>query len=280
MRPAAIAATIVCVTACAGTNGAPEQPDAGRPASSVTIAISSSAATVPAGGQVQMTSTVTGSSDSSVTWFTSAGAIDQTGLLTAPATLGQVQLLATSNADPTKFATAQVTVIEAVERDISTMYADKFDVIVDPYAINPLAAVVNVRGLTPADVKSMEVTVKDDSAAAHHFLSPYSPQSQSYATNWDSSDVLFAQDGLHVPVIGLFADKENQVDIVVHTQGAERIAKTLKITTRLTTDPGDSCRDCYPTIEVTLADAPRMEPGWNLVEFSIGDAGTFRTRPL
>ena len=155
MRPAAIAATIVCVTACAGTNGAPEQPDAGRTASSVTIAISPNAATVPAGGQVQMTSTVTGSSDSSVTWFTSAGAIDQTGLLTAPATLGQVQLLATSNADPTKFATTQVTVIEAVERDISNMYADKFDVIVDPYAINPLAAVVNVRGLTSADVRSL-----------------------------------------------------------------------------------------------------------------------------
>jgi len=66
--------------------------------------------------------------------------------------------------------------------------------------------------------------------------------------------------------MGLLPDTENQVEVVINSQRGERIAKTLAIATRMTTDSLDSCRDCYPTIELTIGDPTRMEPGWTLVE--------------
>jgi len=148
---------------------------------------------------------------------------------------GPVLVLATSSADSTKVATAQVKVTPAVQRDISNQYADKFEVITDPYAINPLAAVVNIRDLAASDVNSVKVHVKDDGAEPG-FASSYAPNSEAYRDNWDSSDVLFAKDGLHVPVIGLLADVDNQVDIVIETRHNEQLVKTLTITTRLAND--------------------------------------------
>ena len=81
----------------------------------VTIVVAPSTATVPLGGTVTFTSTISGSSDLSVTWSvleSGCGAIDQTGVYTAPTTppAGLCHVAATSHADPGKFAVAAVTV--------------------------------------------------------------------------------------------------------------------------------------------------------------------------
>jgi len=242
----------------------------------VSVAISSNASAVEASGQIQFTAAVTGSSDSAVSWAASSGTIDKTGLFTAPTTLGEVWISATSRADVTQSATAQIMVIA---RDISSAYTDKFDVIVDPYAINPLAAVANVRGLASADVRSVKVNVKGDGTSPP-FAIVYAPDSVAYRTNWDSSDLVYAQDGLHVPIIGLLPDVENHVDVSIETRHGESIAKSLTIPTALETDFFDVCHDCYPSITTTFSDPSRMEPGWTLVELNIGDGSRFRTRPL
>jgi hypothetical protein len=62
------------------------------------------------GATQQFTATVTGSSDTAVTWAATAGSVDSMGLYTAPSSTITATVTATSVADITKSATAQVLV--------------------------------------------------------------------------------------------------------------------------------------------------------------------------
>src|ERR1700722_10262501 len=64
--------------------------------------------TIPAGATSQCSATVMGSGDysSAVTWSASGGTISSSGVLTAPASAGNVTVTATSSQDTTKSGTA------------------------------------------------------------------------------------------------------------------------------------------------------------------------------
>jgi O-glycosyl hydrolase len=88
-------------------------PDAGTTQQPVAVAISPAQVAVLLGGSQSFSATVTNTSDTSVTWSVAepnGGAITATGLYTAPAAAGVYHVTATSHADPTKSATATVTV--------------------------------------------------------------------------------------------------------------------------------------------------------------------------
>jgi len=79
----------------------------------VSVAVSPTAATVAPGGTQQFAATVTGTTDTAVTWSVveaGGGSVSATGLYTAPATAGTYHVKATSKADPSKNAQATVTV--------------------------------------------------------------------------------------------------------------------------------------------------------------------------
>jgi hypothetical protein len=78
-------------------------------ASSVAITISPTSASLTTGGTQQFTATVTGSSNTNVTWSVTGGKISS-GLYTAPSTAGTYTVTATAVADTTKSASATVTV--------------------------------------------------------------------------------------------------------------------------------------------------------------------------
>jgi uncharacterized protein (TIGR03437 family) len=91
-------------------------------ASGVAVTISPTSATVQTGAPQQFTATVTGSSDTGVTWSVAGvqggnpivGAVSTTGLYTAPSSVpstNPVTVTATSVADSTKSASARVTII-------------------------------------------------------------------------------------------------------------------------------------------------------------------------
>ncbi len=84
-----------------------------RSSAAVTIAISPTPVNLPANGSQQFTATVTGASDTSVTWTiregSSGGTISNSGLYSAPGVLGTYHVVATSNADSTQSAVATVT---------------------------------------------------------------------------------------------------------------------------------------------------------------------------
>ena len=63
------------------------------------------------GGTQQFTATVTGTSNTAVTWSASGGSISPSGWFTAPAIIGIYTVQATSAADPSQSASATVTVI-------------------------------------------------------------------------------------------------------------------------------------------------------------------------
>ncbi|HTS24238.1 MAG TPA: Ig-like domain-containing protein, partial [Bryobacteraceae bacterium] len=88
-------------------------------APAVSVSISPATATVQAGQTKQFTATVTGSSNTAVTWTATGGTVSNTGLFTAGSATGSFAVTATSAADTTKSATAQVTVQAAPAVSVS-----------------------------------------------------------------------------------------------------------------------------------------------------------------
>jgi hypothetical protein len=83
----------------------------------VTVAVSPATASVDGCRTVSFTATVTGTTDRRVTWSVqeaASGTISSSGVYTAPNGVGTAHVVATSMADPTKSATALVTVNEHV----------------------------------------------------------------------------------------------------------------------------------------------------------------------
>lgn len=88
-------------------------PQGAGAAQDVTVQVAPAQAQVPPGGVVTFAATVTGTPNTSVVWGVSealGGTVNATGLYTAPSSAGTFHVTATSNADPTKQASATVTV--------------------------------------------------------------------------------------------------------------------------------------------------------------------------
>lgn len=80
----------------------------------ISVSISPGMVTVNANAQVQFGASVSNSGNKTVLWSASGGTIADTGLYTAPPTAGIYQVVAASQADPSKTATAIVTVVAPV----------------------------------------------------------------------------------------------------------------------------------------------------------------------
>ncbi|MFQ5589132.1 MAG: hypothetical protein ACE5F7_09865, partial [Nitrospiria bacterium] len=80
----------------------------------VAVSVTPQTTTLPTGGEATFSATVSGSGNTAVKWHiqegASGGAVTSKGEYTAPATAGTFHLVATSQADGTKTATATVTV--------------------------------------------------------------------------------------------------------------------------------------------------------------------------
>ena len=104
----ALACAVLLGSGCASTS---------KPPSSISVTVSPTSANVPVNKTQQFTATVTGASNTAVTWSVvggaSKGSIDQNGLYSAPATIpspAQVTVTATSKADTSKSGSATATV--------------------------------------------------------------------------------------------------------------------------------------------------------------------------
>jgi hypothetical protein len=88
-------------------------------ANGVQISVAPANATLAAGGQQTFAATVTGSSNTAVTWTATGGSISSAGVFTAGTTAGSFSVRATSSADPSKFATATVIIQPAPAVSVS-----------------------------------------------------------------------------------------------------------------------------------------------------------------
>jgi hypothetical protein len=121
--PSVTSSTIVTVTATSvADEGAVAVSEVTiAPSSKIVVNLSPVAVTVSPGAKQQFSATLTSTSNTAVTWQASAGTISSSGLFTAPSstTSSKVTVTATSVADPTSVATAQVTLVAPVKLSIS-----------------------------------------------------------------------------------------------------------------------------------------------------------------
>ena len=92
--------------------------------STVSVTVSPSTASLQPSQQAQFTATVSGTSNTGVTWSASAGALTSGGLYTAPSSAGSYTITATSMADSSKSASAVVTVTQPISISVSPTTAN------------------------------------------------------------------------------------------------------------------------------------------------------------
>lgn len=78
--------------------------------SAIAIAIAPTSVSLQAGATAQFTASVTGTTNTAVTWTTTGGGISSSGLYVAPSTAGTYMVTAISVANPNQAASATVTV--------------------------------------------------------------------------------------------------------------------------------------------------------------------------
>ena len=140
-----------------------------------------------------------------------------------------------------------------------------YDVTVNPYGTSPLVAVVNLRAIEASEVRGIEVVVAGQDGAPD-FARTYSPTETNAMGPMDTSDLTFPEPGTHVPVIGLYADRENEVRIHVDRRDRDGVDLTLQIETPLS-NAGEAA--WVPSVRVNSAVPELMEPGWTVAELSI-----------
>ena len=111
--PSTAGSYVVTATSSADTSKAASAAVTVNAAPVVAVTISPTSVSLLTGGTQQFSATVTGSSNTAVTWSVTGGSVSSTGLYTAPTTAGTYTVKATSVADTTKSASATVTVSAA-----------------------------------------------------------------------------------------------------------------------------------------------------------------------
>ena len=86
---------------------------------SVSVSVSPQTASLQPAEQTQFTAAVSGTTNTAVTWKTSGGTVTSGGLYTAPSSNGTYTVTATSAADSTKSASANITVTRPTQVSIS-----------------------------------------------------------------------------------------------------------------------------------------------------------------
>jgi arylsulfate sulfotransferase len=140
-----------------------------------------------------------------------------------------------------------------------------YDIAVDPYGTSPLVAVVNLRGIEASEALTIDVVVAGKDGAPD-FTRTYSPTDAIVGGPLDTSDLTFPEPGTHVPILGLYADRENEVRIHVDRHDRDAVDLTLPIETHLSA-AGEAA--WVPTVRVNTAVSELMEPGWTVAELSI-----------
>jgi hypothetical protein len=131
----------------------------------VNITISPDKATMAIGTQMQFSASVGNAGNKAVTWSATGGTVDSTGLFTAPGSPGTSYVVATSQADPSRTATAVITVVALVDITPS-------EVTLAPGGTQTFAAIVPLTGDTNVTWGIMEGFAGGTIDATGHYTAP------------------------------------------------------------------------------------------------------------
>ncbi len=136
------------------------------------------------------------------------------------------------------------------EVDIEELLKDPINIQLNPYELTPLSAVLTVNTESAAHI---EATVLGDYPSITETENPGTAH--------------------QIDIHGLYPDHNNAIKIKVTEENGRYGLDTIFIQT-------DSLPSTFPDIEIVAIDESRMEPGWNLIELSIGGQGFFRFNPV
>ena len=111
--------TVTAISAADARRSASASIEIFEDGQSVVVALTPATAILEPGGQTRFTATVSGATDRTVTFSATCGTVNATGRYTAPSTPGSCQLTATSNADPTRSASASIQIVEQVRVEVA-----------------------------------------------------------------------------------------------------------------------------------------------------------------
>ena len=145
------------------------------------VSISPTSVTLSANATQQFTATVTGMTNTAVSWSATGGSISPSGLYTAPGTAGTYMVTATSVADPTQFDTASVTVTAPIQHSVTLNWT---------YSTTPTVIGYNVYRATQPNGSYAVINTGLVASATYDDLNVQSGQTYYYvATAVDSSGV-------------------------------------------------------------------------------------------
>lgn len=104
-----LSASVFAVAGCTGSAGPASVPSTPPDTAAVSVTVSPTSANVQTGSAQQFSATVTGASNTAVTWSATGGTISTSGLFSAGVTAGAFTVTATSTANTAKSAQASVT---------------------------------------------------------------------------------------------------------------------------------------------------------------------------
>ncbi len=111
-------AVLITLSGC-GTTGANTAASSSSSSTSGAVTVTvSPAQPMATGGSQQFTATVTGTSNTAVTWTASGGTVTSAGLFTAPAAAGSYTITATSMADSAAKGSVTVSVVTATAHSV------------------------------------------------------------------------------------------------------------------------------------------------------------------
>lgn len=150
---------------------------------------------------------------------------------------------------------------------VTTLPATGLRILLDPYGVAPLSALVAVPSVHRDCIREVVIHVAAEGAEPLDVALPFD---DAYLRSYDDAD-LISENEFPVPILGLVAEAENQVRIDLVEDALVRRAE-LTIGT-------DALPPSLPDIEIPVREDALMEPGWNLVAFSAGENG-FKPRPF
>ena len=128
-------------------------------------------------------------------------------------------------------------------------------VLLNPYHRAPLSAIVSVYhdGLNSADVTEIAVTIAGKDGASD-LTASLNPKSDAYHANYDMSDMV-PPTHVGVPILGLYADYDNDVTFRILTAEAVFIGSATITTPFFNTTAGE-------VVKISVLNPEEIEPGW------------------
>jgi hypothetical protein len=195
------------LAACGGSDGDESPPP--PPPAEITVSLSTATPAIQVSQTAQFTATVTGTSNTQVTYSVDGGAgngsISTTGVYTAPGTAGTFTVRATSAADPSKSATATITVAAPPAASIT---------------ITPTAATVATGGSVALST-SMAATFAVTGGNANGTVAATGPGNASYTAP--------ATPGVYQVVATATADPSKQAVATITVSGGSGFALSANV---------------------------------------------------